>query len=94
MVGRRRRRKRIRALKIRRSTSQSGVPSSEDVYIVIKSDDDFDNSYDESASSATTAGLTDTKKVKTNKFLRKRSTSIIDNTSITYSFATILNSGT
>ena len=60
----------------------------------MKSDDDYSSSSDDSASLNPTTDIPATKKVKTNKVLRKNSTSIIVNANEAFPFATILDTGT
>ena len=91
---RKRKKKKIRAIKVQRSVSQPDDPSTEDVHIVMKSDDDYSSSSDDSASPNSSTDIPATKKVKTNKVLRKNSTSIIVNANEAFPFATILDTGT
>ena len=85
-----RKKRKLRKVKICKANAQLSLPSTEDVHIRMKSDDEFDSSSDESGEIKTPA--TKKTKVKTNKVIRKGPS--IPNVPKKFPYATILDSGT
>ena len=89
--GKDKKRKKIRALKIRSTVSQSDIPSSEDVHMVMKSDDDYSQDSDTSNSITPTPKVT---KIGTNKVIRHNVSYFPNHDNVAFPFATILDTGT
>jgi len=86
-------RKKVGAIKLRHTVPQPDAPSTEDVHILMKSDDDCNSSDDSDADIAIT-NQSVSKGIKTNKVIRKGVPSIVGHDEIAFPFATILDSGT
>eukprot|EP00557_Chaetoceros_sp_GSL56_P014026 CAMPEP_0176478512 /NCGR_PEP_ID=MMETSP0200_2-20121128/1227_1 /TAXON_ID=947934 /ORGANISM="Chaetoceros sp., Strain GSL56" /LENGTH=1865 /DNA_ID=CAMNT_0017874457 /DNA_START=317 /DNA_END=5915 /DNA_ORIENTATION=+ len=86
-------RKKVGAIKLRRTVPQPNEPSPEDVHILMKSDDDCNGSDD---SDADEPPLTEParKGIKTNKVIRKSLSTLVCNDESAFPYATILDSGT